>query len=98
MPEPNPGVDDPNNEGVEAGADPKEVVLEPKGDEPNAEVVVAPKTEGFENGFACAGVENGFDDVCVCPNPGFAKGLDGVGVGVGVGAGVDMPKFIPGVD
>lgn len=95
MPEPKPGVDDPNKEGVDAGVDPKTgVVLEPKGEEPNVEVVV-PKPEGFEaNGFACTDVEKGFDDVC--PNAGVEKGLDCVGVCVG--AGVDMPKFIPGVD
>lgn len=54
LPEPNPGVDAPKREGVGVGVDPKVegVVIEPKGEEPNVEVVVEPNTEGFEpNGF-----------------------------------------------
>lgn len=93
VPEPKVWPDVPKREGVAAGVDPKAegVVIEPKGEDPNAEVDVVPKVAGFEaNGFCCTDDENGFDDVC--PNVGVPKGLDGVG------AGVDMPKFMPGVD
>lgn len=79
MPDPNAGVDPPKMVDVGVGVDPKAegVVIEPKGEEPNVEVVVAPNTEGFApNGFDCAGagVPKGLD--VGCPNVDVAKGLD----------------------